>query len=388
MKLNISAYLKILFPNRRIGYSKEAFLTDFFTPIIEDFDIKNKLNEDYIITKELTSNLVRNKVDLPNCLKTALEKACDNPNKYEPELNRLFKYFFNKENFQEYSEKLYKTILDYKPFKNTSNNELINLYLSKNLTTFHLKLFYFASLEPNRHNYSSIRKPGRPAANENVKEFFYLSEEEKKKEFSRMIKKFSRENAKISMNEFRYFLDSLPYCNYTISKNVKNKIIFNFLPVVQKSDTSVAQNLIDYFEMALMTFGKVDLFKEWINLVPDQAAKYVSMKLEKEFEELKTSNDFEKIENYLKAHVDNDFILKNQTFKMLWIKNNFFLPDFFYSINREIWSYCLFVCSLVYKAGLADDFVSYIDSIYQSSSKNNTITERCEYLKIRAGGNI
>lgn len=379
MKFNFGHYLNTIMPQKRMSLSREDFLSRIYDPIIEKFKIENKNHEPYIIGRELTSNLFRNKVNLPIQLQIGFEKADKESHLFYESFKNVFDELYSNDILSVYTNKLINEIVENKLFSKNINEKLREIISNGDLYKLHWFLFKTLGAMENRIQVP-FRKQGRPSKNEIQKEFFYLSEEEKINEFNRMINNFSKDRCKITYYQFRYFLNSLPYVDIKVDTLAKRKILSHFFEIdFQQNHFSKIDNLKLYFEQAKDTLGRDEIFDEWIKLIPGVGVE-IQIKILKKWYKNLNQNNITILYNEFDQNVDNDSMLKNDTFRKEFVINNFFLPDFLGSINHDIWSYCHYMAVLASKSDLKHEFVKYINEIRLKNNNNKTVNDRCDAL--------
>lgn len=379
MKFNFGHYLNTIMPQKRMSLTREDFLSLIFDPIIEKYNILDKNGEPYLIGRELTSNLFRSTANLPISLQKGFERADSERDLFYKEFKEAFNKLYSFDVFYEYTGKLVREIASNKPFSKQLNQKFADEILKDDPYQVHWFLFKTLGSMENRTNVP-LRKQGRPNKTEKLKEFFYLSEEEKIYEFNRMTNNFAKDSCNITYDQFRYFLDSLAYVDINVDKQTKERILLNFFNIdLRENHLSKGDNLTIYFENARDTLGRREIYNEWIKLIPNIAIELQIKKLKniyKKFDEngiIAMHNEFEK-------NVDNDYILKNEKFKKAFVKNKFFLPNFLGSINHNLWSYCHYIAVLASKADLKQEFVDHINLIRANNVNNRTVNDRCDAL--------
>lgn len=379
MKFNFGHYLNTIMPQKRMAITREEFLSLIYDPIIEKYDVLDKNGEQYLIGRELTSNLFRCTANLPITLQKAFDKADSERNLFIESFKSAFNELYSYDVLYEYTGKLVKEIVSNKPFNKETNKKFAEELLKDDPYHIHWFLFKTLGSMENRIN-APFRKQGRPSKTEKLKDFFYLSEEEKIYEFNRMINNFAKDDCNITYEQFRYFLDSLAYIDINVDKLTKEKILLNFFEIdLRDNHLSKGDNLTIYFENARDALGRREIYNEWISLIPNIAIELQIKKLKsiyKNFDE----NAIIVMHNEIEKNVDNDYMLKNEKFKKEFVKNKFFLPNFLGSINYNLWSYCHYIAVLASKADLKQEFVDHINLIRANNESTRTVNDRCDAL--------
>lgn len=377
MELNFGKYLKMLMPNKRQSFAREDFLSEIFNPLIEKYDIVNRNGEDYIITRELTSNLFRSKVDLPQVLQNALNRADNEKNLFFNEFKEILEEYIGEEQLLVIA----KNIIANKMLDSVLLNKFKYFCEDELIYDFHWRLFKYLGNINNKGINRSLRSVGRPSKDAVIKDFFYLSEEEKCIEFKRMIKNLSKVNAKLTISQLNYFLSAIHYAEESINKKTKEAIVANFLSILKDDRAKTnADILIMYFQEASMTFGNMEIYAEWIKLIP-------SVAFQKEIEQLSNfrngymiNGDIVPLYDEINRISNFKFFTNNDEFKRLYLDNDFFMIDFFGSIDHYIWSYCHLVAELSGAIRLYKEFEEYILQKQASTKNTRTVSERCSAL--------
>ena len=382
MIFNFGYFLNVLMPTKRMSVSREVFLDSIYAPIIEKYDLKDKKGEDYLITRELTSNLFRCKTNLPIVLAKGFERADKEKELFYDNFKSSLLKLYSEDIILEKTSSIVQIIVKNKPFSKQITEKFCTALNKKD--KFEIIWFLFKTLGSmeNRGNNTPIRKQGRPSNNSQFENFFFLSEEAKISEYKRMINLFSKEGTLISYTEFRYFLDALAYVDDVTTTVQKNNILFNFLPLMENDDhLTTGENLQIYFENACRTLGAHETYYNWIKLIPSLSIKYEIKTLKKLHDSIANKGNLSELRNRFDKNIDKEYILSNDTFKQQFVKNNFFLPNnFLGTINQELWSYCHYIAVLASKAELKQEFVETINSIRANSENNRTVNDRCDAL--------
>lgn len=380
MRFNFGHYLNTIMPKKRMSLTREEFLSRIYEPIIERYGVLDKYDQPYLIGRELTSNLFRCKSNLPVVLAKAFEKADKERDYFYSSFKSVFEDLCPEELFLEYTGVLVREIVSEKPFTKQLEEKFSLVLLKDDPYQIHWFLFKTLGAMENRVTSIPIRKQGRPKKNDSLKDFFYLSEEEKTKEFDRMVKQYSKEGSRISYEQFRYFLSSLAYSNASVSRKNKVKIIMNFFTIdFSLNNSSKCEVLTMFFENAKDALGRSEIYNDWIRIIPDVFVDFEIRRLKDLFTK-SGDKGIRGLQKEFENNIDKCDFLKNEKFKQEFVNNNFFLPDFLGSIDEELWIYCHYISILASKASLQNEFTKHILSIKANSDQTRTVNDRCEAL--------
>lgn len=382
-KFNFGFFLRTIYPHKRRDYSRDYFLDDLFYQLIRDKKIKNKSNSTFSFSRELTSRLISNQVDLPNTFQKAISDECFFDKKYISASKPYFNKLLGSVNIYKVCVELLKIIscdenLDKKHY------EVLSSFLAEK--EYYSILWYLAclaSLLPNRNGSETIRPQGRPRKKHARDSFFYLSQKEKENRAEYFINHLKNRNVNLELADLQELLEILAYCKPVISFEDKVIICENFFKRWKKEKgPSRLTVFLEYFSGARMTFtDRTKNFDGWEK--PSHKA-YANLMIDILKERIKIARKTKDYYSLSKLFYDeifnNSFYKYDDYFLKQFRHNNYFLSDFKNTINQSIWTYCHNVAEFCGKTDLAKSFQLYILDIKNNNLDNPTIVDRCEGL--------
>jgi len=263
-----------------------------------------------------------------------------------------------------------------------SASQLRNKYKEGHFMTFLFHAFKHASSMPNTPFKQKAKTGRKPRGSSNS--VFYLSEEEKAFERSRIKTKILKSNDRLTRQDFNEMIELMAYASLEFSQEDKKVVAIHFLRNWKKLDEriSISEDFLDEMKTAQMTFGEAKKYRflNWEKPVAEAESTIILLAFPVIFRKAERQNSFADACRMLSLISSIEGVVDSDALKTMLKDNGFFLPDFSGHITHSIWSYCIGIAQLSKRAGLTTDFCNQLDKNYPRLSRNNTISERVETL--------
>ncbi|MBO6119332.1 MAG: hypothetical protein J6P02_02590 [Lachnospiraceae bacterium] len=203
------------------------------------------------------------------------------------------------------------------------------------------------------------------------KEFFYLSDDEKKNYYDEFISLICKKQVKWSENLTKCFCDICLYSNLDISEKILDHIADCILCCEEKENKKL--NFFDLISMRLEsnTSFKFSKNKDVLVKLKEAYTKQNSVNLQNKFDIAATNAEYIDLAGFLSFdYKDNLWLIEKLK------NNNYYLPNLCDSITFEQWKYCHVLSRFLSNTELKYDYIKLLINLVNNNKENFSLNDR------------